>query len=87
MRVWTAARYLSSKDHNKLLVQICPNCLAIDQLLPGPRGGLARNVLCAACRMEFNVGPACAQVIAERCPEERARDVYDLDVQAAGVVP
>lgn len=80
MKIYTENKWLAFRDHAKLASGFCPNCESRD-LVAGPRGGLARNVLCLSCRVEFNVGPAAAQVIAEQCPVERMREIYGVEVK------
>lgn len=74
----TYSGWLSSKDHQTVMRGDCPHCGSRQCLIPGPRGGLARNLLCRVCQMEFNAGPVGAQLLAERCPAERVKEVYGL---------
>jgi hypothetical protein len=71
-KIVTHAEYL------KLISGLCPDCGAA-MLLNGPRGGLARNVLCGVCRTEFNVSPVQSERIAKPCAPARQREVYHID--------
>lgn len=44
---------LTAAEQAKLLDGICPDC-GSRTLIAGPRGSLARNLLCGQCRIEFN---------------------------------
>lgn len=61
----------------------CPHCKTAAMRL-GPRGALCRNVLCAVCLREYNVGPLVAEVIHEVCPADRAKEIYGITVPKSG---
>lgn len=48
-------------------------------LLKGPRGGLCQNVLCGACRTEFNSCPVQSERLAKPCDPTRQKEVYGVD--------
>lgn len=76
MKVFTEDKWLSSADFARLTKGNCPNCQKGVEFLLGPRGGLARNVVCPNCMMEYSASPAGAQVINDKCPLERLEQFY-----------
>jgi hypothetical protein len=50
----------SDPDHKRIIQALengkCPDCQN-SAIVPGPRGGLSRNVSCDACGSRFNVAP------------------------------
>lgn len=46
------------RDRDCLAVEqgYCPDCRKKGTLLSGPSGGMAQNIACNSCLMEFNVG-------------------------------
>jgi hypothetical protein len=69
---------LNRTDQEKLLSGICPDCGAA-MILYGPRGGIARNVLCGVCRTEFNASPVQSTRMAKPCDPTRQKEVYGVD--------
>lgn len=78
-------KFLNRVDSRCLRHGLCPNCGLGNSLIKGPRGGESRNLLCSGCLMEFNVGPASAQVIAEECPADRLKEVYGIEPRPSAV--
>jgi DNA-directed RNA polymerase subunit M/transcription elongation factor TFIIS len=73
-------KIISPAGQEMLLAGFCPDCGAA-MLLNGPRGGLARNVLCGACRTEFNVSPLQCERLAAPSDPARQKEVYGVDEQ------
>ena len=76
----TFAGFISSSDFGLLQDDVCPNCKKQNAFAEGPRGGMAQNIVCTGCRMEFNAGPAGAEMISQRCPDERLKEFYKIQI-------
>lgn len=87
MKAYTPDQWIDQADFEKLMRLVCPNCGEYKRFIFGPRGGMARNILCSFCKMEFNFGPVGAQVIAQVCAEDRQREVYHLVVAQIPAAP
>jgi hypothetical protein len=68
---------LTAAECEKLMDGQCPDCGG-RVLLPGPRGGLAQNILCGKCRNEFNTCGPLSTRIAKPCSPERQKVIYHL---------
>ena len=72
--------FISRADHQTILHGVCPNCNE-PRFALGPRGGMARNILCIHCWREYNVSIAGTQIINLRCPDERMEEVYHVTLR------
>lgn len=72
--------WISSHDFDVLIKGSCPNCGGRN-FKGGPRGGMSRNILCANCKTEFNVGPAGAEHNGT-CPPEREAQFFTETLEA-----
>lgn len=79
---------LTPEQQIALLTGHCPLCES-PLLLPGPRGGDARNVLCGRCRAEFVASPVASYLLASPCDDWRQASIYEIEVAAYpnGTVP
>ena len=50
---------LTNEEAGKIDRGVCPDCGASDGFLKGPSGPGATNVMCKACKMQFNLGMGC----------------------------
>lgn len=78
MKVYTDQKWIAFADFSKLERGICPHCDEPVEFIRGPRDAMAQNILCPDCKMEFNAGPAGAQIIHQICPVERRKEIYGL---------
>lgn len=69
---------LLPEDGDKLVNGVCPLCGSAF-LIPGPRGGSGRNILCAFCRAEFCASLVQSSVLDEYCNWERQKQVYGVN--------
>lgn len=73
----SASNFLPAIDADQVRRGCCPRCHGVD-FLPGPRGGLCRNVLCVRCFAEYNSGPIAVELLHEVCPQDRRAAVYRI---------
>ena len=69
---------LTEAENAKLAEGQCPDCEA-RLLMHGPRAGLCTNILCGACRTEFNYSFILSERIAQPCGPQRQAELYGIE--------